>query len=82
MKYIDLPAGAIYVHTHPYSNGETQRYCDTPRPIEYNNEVGVKDRPVLEKMGVNRGIIIDANKIILYTPNESSEPTLIERCGY
>lgn len=78
----DLPEGTIYVHTHPYKANEEQNHCIPGETLKYKNRPGVKDRPALERMGLDRGIILDADKIILYTPNESGQPTLIDRCGY
>jgi len=77
-----LPAGAIYVHTHPYKKNQLQNHCIPGETLKYKNRPGVKDRPALERMGLDRGIILDADKIISYTPNESQQPTLINRCGY
>jgi len=78
----DLPPGAIYVHTHPYKKNQLQNHCIPGKTLKYKNEVGVKDRKALETMGLDRGIILDADKIISYTPNTSENPTLINRCGY
>ncbi|WP_022836230.1 hypothetical protein [Salisaeta longa] len=80
----DLPRGTIYVHTHPYTNGEQQDYCETPIPVGYENEVGVDDRPALVQMNLNKGLIIDADKIILYTAegNSTNGYATYNRCGY
>jgi len=78
----DLPAGAIYVHTHPYKKDQLQNHCIPGKTLKYKNEVGVKDRKALESMGLDKGIILDAEKIISFTTNESEDPTLINRCGY
>lgn len=80
----DLPNGTIYAHTHPYTNGEQQDYCDTPIPVEYENEVGVKDRPALQQMNLEEGLILDADKIIFYKAdgNDSDGYASYDRCGY
>lgn len=72
----------FFVHTHPYKKNQLQKFCIPGETLEYKNRPGVKDRPALEKMGIERGIIIDAVKIISFTPDESEEPILIDRCGY
>lgn len=80
----DLPDGTIYVHTHPYTNGEQQNHCDTPIPVEYDNEVGVEDRPALQQMTLNEGLILDADKIIFYKAdgNDPEGYATYDRCGY
>lgn len=78
----NLPEGTIFVHTHPYSAGDEQNHCIPGKTLIYDNEVGVEDRPTLDSMGLDLGIILDADKIIMFTTDESEEPILIDRCGY
>lgn len=78
----NLPEGTILVHIHPYSKGNSQNHCIPGRTLEYDNVPGVEDRPTLDILGLDQGIILDADKVIQFTPNESEQPTLINRCGY
>ena len=80
----NLPEGTIYVHTHPYERGEQQDYCGTPIPVEYSNEVGVADRPALQQMGLDEGLIIDADRITFFRADGSSIDgyAQYDRCGY
>jgi hypothetical protein len=77
----DLPPGSIFVHTHPYTNGEVQQHCLDDFSPTYNNEVGAEDRQTLTALGLDSGIIIDADKIIFYDDNSSNDTSFI-RCGY
>lgn len=78
----DLPEGAIYVHTHPYKNGEEQNHCTPGETLIYENVVGDSDPASLGSMGITRGLIIDADMILSYTPNPSQAPITHNRCGY
>lgn len=79
---LDLPKGTILVHTHPYSKGEQQNHCIPGRTLEYENKPGEKDRPTLDFFKLEKGIIIDADKIIQFTPEKSEKPIINDRCGY
>lgn len=78
----NLPEGTILIHTQPYKSGDVQKECVPGETFEYNNDVGEKDRPTLDSLGLERGIILDAEQIISFTPNENEEPDREERCGY
>jgi hypothetical protein len=79
----NIPEGTIYVHTHPYKRGEQQDYC-TARTRTYLNEVGVADRPALQQMGLDEGLIIDADRITFFRADGSSIDgyAQYDRCGY
>ena len=77
----NLPNDAILVHTHPFKKGDILQ-CTPGRSYEYDHQPGKEDRPTLDKVGLEQGIILDAEKIIMFTPDESETPTLIDRCGY
>jgi len=81
-KPANLPEGAIMVHTHPYSNGELQNYCRPGETLKYDSGPGIKDGQALRDLGLENGIILDADKIILFSQNDSVPPTLLNRCGY
>ncbi|NBC26887.1 MAG: hypothetical protein GVY08_08495 [Bacteroidetes bacterium] len=78
----NLPEGTILVHTHPYSKGESQNQCIPGQTLKYDNVPGVEDRPTLNTLGLDEGIILDSDKVIRFTSNASEQPTLINRCGY
>ena len=79
----NIPEGTIYVHTHPYERGEHQDYC-TARTRTYLNEVGVADRPALQQMGLDEGLIIDADRITFFRADGSSVDgyAQYDRCSY
>jgi len=81
-KPANLPDGAIMVHTHPYSNGELQNHCRPGETLEYDSGPGIEDGQALRDLGLENGIILDADKIILFNQDYSVPPTLINRCGY
>ncbi len=76
-----LPAGAILVHTHPYSNGDLQRECISGMSFRYRNHVGIEDGKTLTKLGLKKGVIIDADQIIIFDENKNVLKRET-RCGY
>lgn len=81
-KPSNLPEGAILVHTHPYSNGEVQSQCRPGETRIYDSGPGIADNQTLRDLGLETGIILDADKIILFNQNETVVPSLKNRCGY
>ena len=78
----ELPDGTIYIHTHPYEDGERQNAC--PTSPKYDNEVGVEDRSALQQMNLEEGLIIDGDQTIFYEAdgNDPDGYATYDRCGY
>jgi hypothetical protein len=74
----DLPEGTVYTHVHPYYVGEIV--------YDYNNEIHDSgwsnyDIKALTKLGINKGIVIDADNIVVFDDN-GNKIAEYERCGY
>jgi hypothetical protein len=76
----NLPEGSIYVHTHPYKNGEIQNECLPNTTLQYAHRPHSKDERAIGEMDVSKGIILDAQKIIIYGQNGIIDT--FNRCGY
>jgi|GEM_PF-2127009 len=79
----NISPNSIFVHTHPYNNGESQSHCVSAvsRPIYSSIPVREADKKALNAMNVTKGIVID-NENIVYFNNQGNIEYLIERCGY
>ena len=81
-KASNVPSDAIFVHSHPYNNGEYQTNCFSGKRYIYSTiPAKTADVETLKKLGFTKGIAIDAEAILLYNSN-GSIIRLIERCGY
>ncbi|GAB5410762.1 MAG: hypothetical protein BalsKO_31270 [Balneolaceae bacterium] len=77
-----IPSSVIFVHSHPYKNGEVQNACEAGNSFIYRTyPVKDKDKRTLDKLGVDKGVYIDAEKIIVYDKKGRIIQTT-NRCGY
>lgn len=78
----NLSSSTIFVHTHPYKNGERQYKCEAGDSFVYRSfPVRKDDKETLDRLGLDKGMFIDAEKIVFY--DEKGKITkMIDRCGY
>ncbi len=51
----------MLVLIHPFKKGDILQ-CSPGRGYEYDHQPGIEDRPTIEKIGIEQGIILDAEK--------------------
>ena len=61
-----VPPGTIFVHTHPWGNGETS-ICEGSEGQTYGNRPSMADVLFMRAHGIQLGLIIDADGISVYT---------------
>ena len=75
----DLPPNSVFVHTHPYKNGEIQNHCGDRQRQYFSDFINDIDRMMLEHDNISSGIFIDKDNVTMYTEDKSEDNT-VKRC--